>query len=751
MRYTCILIIISLFVNFTSAQQKPYHPLRIKNNITLDGKLAEPEWQLAETETDFMQYDPVAGAEPTVKTEIRLLYNDAYLFVGLRAYDNHPEKLVRYSLQRDFELGNDDGFSFAIDMYNDKSTGLAFIINTLGARWDAELSADGTNDNDAYNTFWDVVSSVDSFGYTTECRIPFSSLRFEAKDTVRMGFVVTRLTKRLNEFDIYPRVDPHIEGAYFKISLAREMEFYHLKSRKPFYITPYVIANYSAENVLNNAGTAYERHSAYLTQKHYSKNKVADKLLSNIGCDIKYGLTKNFTLDVTLNTDFAQAEADNVIVNLTKYEVNLPEKRSFFLESKNYLSYTTSTGNELFISRSIGLEDNTIVPIIGGVRLTGKSHGWQMGLLDMETKKLNDPAINAHNVFVFRTRKDIDAIGSFAGGIITNTINTSGNDSSAQSFGLGIVKKLNAQVTTIASVSGTTNGSFKNIHQQMDCNAGIFRTAKQGWFYGADVDWIGKNFSPALGYIQENDLLHVRGDVGYKWQAREESKKAYYYLHTNLRYKWKPDLKMEETKFMNAEAGVSFKNGAAIDITPLEYQTDGVLEDWHLADHITIPAGKYKMFSPDIDLTTPQKSKYRGALFAKFLDFYGGKRLTLSPNLTYVFNKHLFASVEYEYDRIKFPNEFSDNGISLFQSNLTRLILSYYFSIRFSVKLLSQYDELNKMFSSNLRIRYNPREGTDLYIVFNQGLNNDRARLNPHLPFVSNEAVIIKFLKTFIL
>ena len=133
----------------------------------------EPEWQQAETETDLMQYDPTAGGEPTEKTEVRMLYNDSYLFVGFRAYDRHPEKLVRYSLQRDFDLGNDDGCAIAIDMYNDKSTGLAFIVNLLGARWDAELSADGVNLNDSYNTFWDVASHIDSLGYTTEYRIPF--------------------------------------------------------------------------------------------------------------------------------------------------------------------------------------------------------------------------------------------------------------------------------------------------------------------------------------------------------------------------------------------------------------------------------------------------------------------------------------------------------------------------------------------------------------------------------------------------
>jgi hypothetical protein len=351
---------------------------------------------------------------------------------------------------------------------------------------------------------------------------------------------------------------------------------------------------------------------------------------------------------------------------------------------------------------------------------------------------------------VLRTRKDIDASGSYIGGIITNHLDTKGKDSSSQTFGLDLLKKLNAQVTTTLSIAGTTSsGNFHNIGQQMDFNASVLRRAKQGWYYMADVDWIGKNFSPILGYIQENDLLQTRGDIGYKWQAKEESKKAYYYLHLNLGYRWKPSLKLEETKYISVQSGLSFKNTAAINITPAELQSDRVLEDWHLTDHITIPSGIYKMLSPGIDFTSPQKSKYRGTLKIKFLDFYGGKRFSAFPSLTYVFNKHLTTTIEYEYDRIKFPEYFSDNGNALFNSHLIRLNLSYYLSIRFSIKLLSQYDELNKKVSSNLRFRFNPHEGTDLFIVFNQDLNNTRTRLIPHLPLISSEAVIIKFLKTF--
>lgn len=747
-----LFISIIFFAQMLIAQQQPYHPLRIKNNITLDGKLNEPEWKDAAVENDFMQYDPSAGAAPSEKTEIRILYNDQYLFVGLRAFESHINQLVRYSLQRDFEVGNDDGFAVAIDMYNDKSTGLAFINNILNARWDAELSADGVNQNETYNTFWDVASSIDSSGYSSEFRIPFSSLRFAAKDTVKMGFRIVRLIKHKNEFDIYPRCNPAIEDAYFKVSLAKEMELYHLKTRKPFYITSYIIANYSAENNLNVTGTAYEKKSAFLTRKNYSKNESLDKIISNIGFDIKYGLSKNFTLDVTANTDFAQAEADNVIVNLTKYEVNLPEKRSFFLESQNYLGYGTTTGNQLFISRSIGLENNTLVPIIAGVRLTGKSKGFQMGMLDMQTKQIDEQQIEAHNIFAFRFRKDIDSIGSFAGGMVTNLLNTSNNHHSSQSFGFGVLKKINNQVSSLIAVSGTSvNTNFKKQEDRMNYNFGVFRTAKQGWYYGADIDWVGKGFLPALGYVQENDLLNARINAGYKWQAKEEGKKAYYYLHGSTGYKRKPSLGKDENKFISIETGINFKDGSAIDISPLQYQSDVLFTEWHIADHITIPVGEYKMYSPDINFTLPQKSKYRGNIFLKFLDFYKGNRFTINPNFTYVFNKHLFTTIEYEYDRINFPRAFADNGNALFQSNLLRLSLSYYFNIRFSVKLLTQYDKLGKNISSNLRIRYNPREGTDLYIVINQGLNNERNRLTPKLPLVSNEAVIIKYLKTFTL
>ena len=149
--------------------------MRINQDITLDGKLNEPEWKQAEVIRDFMQVDPYAGAFPTEETNCYILFTDEFLYVGVQAYDRDPSRLFRIGLERDFDISKDDDVAFVVDTYNDKSSGLVFCTNTLNARWDEEFTSDGGNENENYNTFWDAASNVDSAGYTVEFKIPFSS------------------------------------------------------------------------------------------------------------------------------------------------------------------------------------------------------------------------------------------------------------------------------------------------------------------------------------------------------------------------------------------------------------------------------------------------------------------------------------------------------------------------------------------------------------------------------------------------
>lgn len=751
MRFVFIIAVNIIFVGNIFAQQLPrYIPVRIQEEIKLDGRLDEEVWQSAEVITDFMQYDPFPGKQPYALTELRILYDDENMYVAFYCFDPEPDKMIAFSLERDFEISRDDGIAFILDTYNDKSTGLAFISNILSARWDMEFSSDGGSQNSSYNTFWNARSSRDSTGFICELRIPFSSLRFQSDSVVTMGFRAIRLIKRMNEYSIYPPCSPDIDNAFWKVSLAREMQLTNLKTRKPFYVIPYVTAGYGEVQQLNADGTAYEKETQFMKRNNYVENEVLDKILSNVGGDIKYGLSKNLTLDLTVNTDFAQAEADNVIINLSKYEVNLPEKRAFFLESTNYFGFGTAIGDQLFISRSIGQQNGELIPIIGGARVTGKVGNFQFGALNMQTSSTNDGANPSTNYTVFRNRVFYDALGSFWGGIITNAYRVGATPTSYQSLGIGGVKIFSPKLSLVAAMSGT--------YENMDVNAfanrvyyhvAINRTARQGWNLGMDASSIGKDFVPEMGFVAENDLFNSGMKIGYTWRP-QNSRVSSYILNTFTRYRYKPYLDKTETQFFSAEGSVYFKNGAGIQVKPLELNNDLLFFNWQINSDILIPEDTYFMFSPDITLTAPSDGFYNANLFMKFGDFYGGNRLSIYPSADYILNKNLQIGIDYEYNHILFPMEFVEpGGNPEFISNLIRLNISCYFSTRMSLKLFTQYDDLSDAISTNLRFRYNPVEGTDLFVVFNQGLNTDIMNTTPEMPVVNNQGVTIKFVKTF--
>lgn len=744
------IITIIFFSRPAFSQQAPFHPLRITDAIMLDGKLDDPEWQLAPVISDFMQTGPSPGAAPTEKTEVRVMYNDEYLYVGFRCYDDDPSKILQLRYERDFNLGDDDATTLLLDTYHDKNTAVCFGSNVLGARWDCQITGDGGSNNIDYNTFWDVATTMDSLGYTTVYRVPWSSLRFQAKPLVIMGIRFARLVRRKNELTTYPRMNPKTQNGWENVSFARDIEFDDLISRKPFYITPYVIADYSEQNVLNNDGTAYENNSTFITRKNFVSNEAFDKILSNIGVDMKYGISKNFTLDATLNTDFAQTEVDDLIINLTKYAVNLPEKRSFFLESANNLTCSFPTGDEIFVSRNIGNEKGVIVPIIAGIRLTGKTNGWQLGMLDMETAGIAADSISPHNFFVFRTRRDIDRLGSFVGAVFTNRINTDSSHLSNQSFGIDYVKRFTQQLTLAGGIVSTlVNGDFKPIVSSTYFTSGIFQSSNTGFVYSCNLDLVGKNFNPVMGYLDESNHGLVSTSFGYHYPAKETSKAEYWSVNTDESYRWILSSGAHETVAGDIFPDVTFRNGAEINFSLFDYKIDSLGFNWNLDDHNAIARGTYKMFNSSINLYAPSNSNYSASLNATYGGFYGGTRLYISPNGSYSFNKHFSVGITYQYNHIDFSKYLNIDSNTVYKSNLVRLSVAYIFSTKFSLKLYTQFDDLSNVVSSNLRFRYNPKEGTDLYIVIDQGLNSSLDRLNPHLPLLDSQEFTIKYLKTF--
>lgn len=730
--------------------QLRYQPQRIETDIKLDGKLTEPEWERATPLSDFMQTSPLPGASATERTEVKLLYNNSYLCVGFHCYDSAATKLVRFFMDRDFELGKDDGISVQLDTYNDKNTAVVFVTNTLSARFDSEISGNGDNMNDDYNNFWDVMSVVDSSGYTAEFRIPFSSLRFEQKEKTIMGFRFARLIRRKNELITYPPCDSSLKNKWNNVSQEAELEFFNLKTKKPIYITPYVISNYEQISKLNAAQTDYTTSSTFFTRKNYLHNETLDKIISNIGADVKYGITKNFTLNLTVNTDFAQAEADNRIINLSKYSINLPEKRNFFLESQNYLNYQVGYNTQIFNSRRIGLENRSVVPIIGGIRITGKKNGWTIGALNMQTAGVKEKSIHPENFSVARLRKFYDNKGSFWGGIITNRISTAQDKVSNQSAGIDLVHKFNDKWSAGFGVVSTYDTAVKSsFDKNTFFNLFAFKNAGQGFTHGLDVEIVGKKFNPTMGFNPESDYGFVSLSNGRIMRIKGEHEVNFWSLNSTLEYRWKLESELTETKFANLNGNIQWKKGSSITVTPFSYKEDRLFDDWQLSDHILVPHGYYYMYGADANFLYDESKSYTFEFSTGYSNFYGGNLFTANPSANYIVNRFIRVGANYEFNEILFPKTFSDNENGIYKSNLIALNVTLTQSSKFSIKLLAQYDDNSDSFGGNLRFRYNPREGTDLFIVYNSLLNTQRLEAKPTQPLVDQQTIVVKYSFTF--
>ncbi len=745
--FILLLVVIS---NCVFSQSRMYHPLRITEEVKLDGKFDEPFWQQAEVMNDFIMADPKPGSVPTEKTEFKIAYDDVNMYIAYLCFDTEADKIVHNNMERDADPDNDDAIAVLIDTYHDKSSAIGFAVSASGARFDVEFSQNGGNQNASFNTFWDVESDINDKGYFLEFRIPFSSLRFKTAETVLMGIKSTRIIKRKNEFSVFPAFDITVVDPYNKMSLAADMEFKNLKSKKPFYVIPYVIANFNEYKTLNQDGTGYVSNSEFISRKHFIKNETFDKIISNIGIDAKYGITKNFTLDLTANTDFAQAEVDNRIINLSKYEVNLPEKRNFFLESRSFLNYSMGQGTQLFISRKIGREGDLVVPIIAGARLTGKQNGMAIGALNMQTAAVDAAGIDPQNFSVMRFRQDIDKRGSFFGGIVTNRVNTKKQDETFQTYALDYVKKVTEQWIWGWGLASTNERGIRKFYDKnVYYNLFAFHQTPQGHNGNLDFGIVEKNFNPALGFNDDNNYGRVTVGNSYRKKIKKESSLNYWNIGNAMQYKWRLNNGETETFTTRLNPFFEFRNGALIDAYAVRFTRDKIFTEWQLSNDVTIPAKSYDMFDYSIYYQSDQSKQFLYEVFLRYGDFYGGKISTAELYINYVVNKYLRIGPSYEFNHINFEDAFSATGKPVYQSNLVNVNATVTLSKVFSIKLLTQYDDLSKQLGGNLRLRYNPKEGTDLYIVYNQLQNTNRLRKNPELPVVDNQAVVVKFVKTF--
>ena len=711
---------------------------RFQGELKLDGLSDEPGWQSIRP-FPFIQAAPNFGAEPTERTEALLAYDDEFLYVAGRLYDREPDKIQAPTKKRDAMVANTEWFGISIDTFNDKENALLFLTTPSGLRFDGAVFNDAqvTDPTDpgavplnlSWNTFWDVVSARTKDGWFVEMRIPLSSIRFENKDgrTV-MGISFMRWITRKNENMVFPAIPPNWgEMSFWKPSQAQEIEFEGLVQRRPLYVTPYILGGASRTYDLNEAETAYLR---------------TDTPKFDLGLDVKYGLTSNLTLDLTVNTDFAQVEADDAQVNLTRFSLFFPEKRLFFQERSSNFDFNLLAPNRLFYSRRIGLSDDKPVRIYGGARVVGRVGGWDLGFLDMQTEALED--LPSENFGVLRLRRRVINPYSYVGGIVTSRVGRNGAHNVA--YGLdGIFRPFGDDYITFhwaqTYETDAANKPFSMNPSWIDLT--WERRTRKGLGYNFNFSRAGQDFDPGMGFMMRENYTRFEARGLYGWFPGEKSRLFSHII--NLSGWAIVDNASKEVDSVEFGPGWEFstKSGWSGMIGPRLYH-ENVREEFSFSEDTVIPVGQYSFGGLTSYLVTPQGNLLSGIFFLDGGTFYDGRRFTAGviPQWSIVPDVELSGMLQYNY--VTFPGR-SQKLIA----PLARIRLLWTLSTKFSASALVQYNGGDDAAVINVRLRFNPSEGTDVYLVYNEGLNADRFRKTPSLPSTSDRTLVLKFNYTF--
>lgn len=703
---------------------------RLNGPVTFDGVMDEAVWN-AITPLPLIQYEPNTGSPITEATVVRLGYDDEFFYLAVRCDDSSG--ITETTFRRDNWTSSDDQVALMLDTFNDYESGKAFVLYASGARIDAELANDGRSMSDVntdWNGFWEGKVSRDEGGWSAEIRVPISTLRFQPgpDGKTTMGLIFYRYVARTTELQIFPEIPPNWGfWSFLKPSKSERVTFDGLKQVKPLYVSPYVIGGLGQNFDLNEAETEYIR---------------SDDPTYDVGFDLKYSLSSNMTLDLTVNTDFAQVEADNQQVNLTRFSLFFPEKRQFFLERTSNFDFGFGDDDRVFYSRRIGLEDGQQVALLGGGRVVGRTGGWDIGLLSIQSARQD--GIPSRNASVVRLKRRVLNNNSYAGGIATSRIDEDGNYNIA--FGADAVVNVWSDDYVGLAWAQTHESDAGAVAPDLEASRiRLFaqRPREVGVGYDVALSRAGANYDPGLGFQSRSDFSHVSAKASYGVRPGEQSVVQRHFLTAENDVYFRNVDGSLETSETELEYEISTKTGYTARASGTFVYED-LTEGFDLSDDAGIPAGTYRFGSGGVYLETPTGNKVMTELELGGGTFYDGTvaSVSLSPRVSV--SSNLLLSGSYAYNRIRF----ADRDES-FDAHLVSGRLDVMMNTKLSVAAFVQYSSSGNVLLSNVRFRFNPREGNDFYLVYNEGFNTNRLSSMPQLPVSSSRVVVAKYTHTF--
>ncbi len=657
----------------------------------LDGTLNDPLWLDTKPITDFRQREPYEGETATEKTEVRIVYTRHAVYFGIHCYDSEPSRIIATELRRDVSQDLDDHFEILIDSNHDRRGAYVFQINPLGTQNDGlVVEEQGGSDGDDFDRGWDGVWSSEARavadGWTATVEIPFTTLNFTHSLDVVWGLNFKRFIRRKNEEDLWTAYRRTF--GITKVSQAGELSgIKDIGSGRLFIVKPYGLAQYDKQTGQD------------------------PKFPLTGGIDLKYGLTSNVVLNLTGNTDFADTEVDLEPFNLTPFKVFIPEKRQFFLENAGVFNFDIGDQDQLFFSRQIGIDSvsGQQVPINGGARLTGTIGRTEFGFMDVDTRS-SGPNPYA-NYAVARLKESLWA-GSYIGVMGIDKQSGDPLDSFNRTGGVDTRLVFFKDWFVDAHMAGTQSPG----HPSGNSDVGASLSYRSNWVEGKfERRKIGPNFNPEVGFIELTNANETYGDLTFKVRPRisgvRELQFEGFILHA-------PDTQgVVQTQEWQGTFRADLNNGGYTDDDIADVFTQRITTPLHIYKNVFIPNGLYHFARHQLTYGSGQDRRFTYNFFERFGGYYGGTLNEFRVRANYRPTAKFSISAMETWDRFRLP---LPNGN--FSVVLASLQGNYSFNRFLTFTSLIQMDTSNtQAISANVRLRYNYRPDSDLYIIYNVG------------------------------
>jgi hypothetical protein len=681
-------------------RQSVVEPRRLSRPPVLTGRVDDPIWQEAALISDFTQYEPDAGKAATERTEVRIGYDAENLYFGFRCYEK-PSGIVASTMTRDGDLTFEDSVQIILDTYHDHANGFLFAVNPIGAKVDGLVRKEGEDVNFYWDGLWEMKTAMDAEGWTAEMVIPFKTLRFPKADSQTWGFNVRRFIARRSEDSFWKPMERG-NGYFGRWRISQFGEMRGLVG-------------------LNPSGRVAAMPYAVLQNKH---DQRTDGWSGNLGGEIKADITPTLTAELTVHTDFAEAESDTQQINLTRNQLQYPEKRAFFLESSNLFYFgdrATGVGLgglenlrdhfEFFFSRQIGLTPDGLqeVPMLGGGKLTGQQGDLSVGVLNLTTEPFHFIDGSGNRAFQPETNYSVVRLKE---GLFDNTssigvmgLAKEGTGNHNEGVGVDWDLALTHDLSSGGFVAKTETPGL--VGHDTSFLTDLFYKAGLVSAYSEYAEF-GNNFNPELGFQSTLGGIHKsESDVTFylpvDWGVLHRIQILNDFDHVtdaNNRL---------ITQYWKSEVGfVGTSGGGTAFITNDDLEV--LTAPFNIYKNIFIPPGVYRFRNIFWGMATDYAKPVGVTTWLDWGNFYDGTRLHTLVSVAMHPLRGFQASVNWERADVELKE-------GRFVTDLITADLTYSFTTKLYVRSLTQWNKLDN-FRANVLLDWTYRPASDFYLVY---------------------------------